>query len=230
MKKILITGANGTIGTILKNNLKNDYDITEMDLPQTDITQYDKIIEIFPGHNIIVHLAWNVKTENFRNGKIDVDNALMFSNVYKTAIETKIPRVIMASSIHAENFYKHKPDTLLSPNLNLFGPDSPYGASKIFMESLGKYYSQNHGLEVVCIRFGGVNLEDKILKPEEEDGFDKIWLSHRDLTNLIKTCIEVEKIPNNFLVVYGISNNSSRIHDYSNPIGWVPGDNSMNYQ
>lgn len=221
MKKILITGVNGTIGTVIKNNLK-DYDITPVDFPETDVKQYNNLLKIFPGHDAVIHLAWDTNTENFRSGKINTDNALMFYNIYNAALETKIPRVIMASSVHADNFYIWKEKKLLTVD-KIIGPDSPYGASKVFMESLGRYYAQK-GLEVVCIRFGGVNLEDKI--NIEEENFDKVWLSHRDCIELIKKCINAEKIPNNFQIIYAVSNNSSRIHDHSNSLGWEPKDDS----
>lgn len=222
MKRIAITGANGTIGTVLRKGL-TDYDIIPIDLPEIDVRDYEQLLEVFPGHDAIVHLAWDGKSENFRNGKYDPDNSLMFYNVYRASVETKVPRVIMASSVHAVNFYKWKNSRLLTPDIKM-EPDSPYGADKVFMEALGQYYSQR-GLQVVCIRFGGVNPEDRVDVPEE--GYHKVWLSHRDCVELVRTCIEAS-IPNNFLIVYGVSNNSQRVHDYSNPLGWVPKDNANN--
>lgn len=141
----------------------------------------------------------------------------MTYNVYKAAIKTRVPRVIMASSVHADNFYNWKGPELLSP-YRIPIPDSPYGANKVFMESLGRYYATK-GLEVVCIRFGGVQG-----KPPLDDYEKLVWLSHRDCTELLRRCIEAESIPNNFLIIYGISDNANRIHDYSNPLGWAPQD------
>lgn len=219
MKKVAITGASGTIGTVLRKGL-TDYDITAMDLPEIDVRNYEKLLEVFPRHDSIIHLAWDAKTENFRSGKINLDNTLMTCSVYRAAIETKVPRVIMASSVHADNFYNWKGPELMSPD-KLPIPDSPYGANKVFMEALGRYYAAR-GLEVVCIRFGGVNPEDK---PPLNDYYESlIWLSHKDCVKLVRKCIDAETIPNNFLVIYGVSNNKNRVHDYSNPLGWVPED------
>jgi len=223
MKKLAITGSDGTIGTVLKKNL-SDYVITPIDLPDIDVRNYDRLLEVLPNHDAVVHLAWDAKNENFRNCKINPDNSLMFYNIYRSAIETKVPRVIMASSIHADNFYLWRDKKLLTPDV-IIGPDSPYGASKVFMESLGKYYSQN-GLEVICLRFGGVNPEDKV--DIGEDGYNKVWLSHKDCVELVRTCIEAKKISNNFLIIYGVSNNTERVHDYSNPLNWIPRDNADN--
>jgi len=212
MKKVVITGAKGTIGTVLMKGLTG-YEITPIDLPEVDVRDYGRLLKIFPGQDIIIHLAWQTNRS---------DNVVMFSNVYRAAIEANVPRVIMASSVHADNFYDWKGPGLLTPDRTAV-PNSPYGASKVDMEALGKYYSQ-HGLEVVCIRFGGVNPEDTV--DVEEEGFKKVWLSHRDGVELVKICIDAESIHNNFVVIYGVSNNTYRVHDYSNPLGWVPKDNA----
>lgn len=221
MKRVVITGANGTIGTVLRRGL-TDYDITPIDLPEVDAGDYERLLQVFLGHDVVVHLAWNGKIENFRSGKIDPNNNLMTFNVYRAAIEAKVPRVVMASSVHADNFYKWRGPGLLTPDITI-GPDSPYGASKVFMEALGRHYTQQ-GLEVVCIRFGGVNPRDTL--EVEEEGYGRVWLSHRDCVALVKTCIDAPKIPNNFLIVYGVSNNSQKVHDYSNPLGWLPKDDA----
>lgn len=49
-----------------------------------------------------------------------------------------------------------------------------------------------------------------------------VWLSHSDCVSLIEKCLQADKIPENFAIIYGISNNSGKIHDISNPVGWVP--------
>ncbi len=221
MKKVAVTGANGVIGTVLRNGL-SEFEITPIDLPEVDVRDYGKLLTIFKGYSAIIHLAWDVKAENFRSGGLNTDNLLMAYNVYRAAAEAKVPRVIMASSVHADNFYDWKGPGLLSP-WRAPVPDSPYGASKVFMEALGRHYAAK-GLEVVCIRFGGVNPSDS-QKTGERD-YEKVWLSHRDCSRLVSACLGTPKIPNNFLIVYGISDNKGRVHDYSNPLGWKPVDGS----
>jgi len=222
-KKIVITGSNGVIGSILRGHLQ-EYKITPMDLPEVDVREYDKLLQIFPGHDGIIHLAWDKKTENFRSGKINPDNSSMTCNVYRAAVETGVPRVIMASSVHADSYSKWEGPGLLKPD-RIPVPDSPYGASKLFMEALGRHYAQDYGLEVVCIRFGGINLRDRV-NPENKDS--KVWLSQRDCVSLIKKCLEVSQIPNNYEIIYAISKNSNRTHDYSNSLGWEPKDDVLN--
>ncbi|MBI2176595.1 NAD(P)-dependent oxidoreductase [Candidatus Woesearchaeota archaeon] len=221
MKRIAITGAKGTIGTMLRKGLTK-YEIIPIDLPEVDARDYRKLLGVSKGCSAVIHLAWDAKAENFRSGGLNPDNILMASNVYRAALEAKVPKVIMASSVHADNFYGWKGPGLLSPD-RIPVPDNPYGASKVFMEALGRYYASK-GLEVICIRFGGVNPSDS-QKANERD-YERIWLSYRDCCSLVSACLDAPKIPNNFLIVYGISNNKGKVHDNSNPVGWRPADGS----
>ena len=52
MKKILITGADGTIGSVLKKGLSNDYEVTSVDIKgssdilKIDLTDYEALKEV----------------------------------------------------------------------------------------------------------------------------------------------------------------------------------------
>lgn len=221
-EKIAITGAKGIIGTILTEGLQQDYDITPLDLPETDVCDYQKLLNIIPGHNSIVHLAWNTKIDNMRSENIDPQNVEMFHNVYKAALQAGVPRVIMASSVHADRFDNWQRSEKISPK-TLPTPDSPYGASKVGMEAMGRYYSTK-GLQVACIRFGGVNPQNQ---PAKEPPYERaVWFSHRDCVSLVRSIIEANEIPDNFVAIYGMSDNPGRIHDISNPFEWKPKDSA----
>lgn len=224
-KKIIITGAEGVIGKILQNGSQDEYEITGLDLPDGDVRRYETLVNVASGHSAIIHLAWDTKVDNFLSGKISSENSQMFFNVYKTALEYKVPRVIVASSVHADRFYEWKGSGYMSP-YQLPNPDSPYGAHKVFMESLGKYFASK-GLEVVSIRFGGITPANKANKnhlPERA-----AFLSQRDGIALIKSILKAESIPNNFAIVYGVSNSDNRIHDITNTFGWVPQDKAEDF-
>jgi nucleoside-diphosphate-sugar epimerase len=60
VKKILITGAKGTIGSILCQEL-TEYSITSVDLPEYDIRNYEVLKKLAEGRDAIVHLAWNTQ-------------------------------------------------------------------------------------------------------------------------------------------------------------------------
>ncbi len=223
-EKIIITGANGVIGQILQKGLE-DYQITGIDLPNGDVRQYETLANVASGHSAIIHLAWDTETDNFLSEKINPENSQMFFNVYKAALEHQIPRVIVASSVHADRFYEWKGSEYMSP-YQLPNPDSPYGAHKVFMESLGRYFASK-GLEIVCIRFGGITPANKANKDHLVER--AAFLSQRDGVALMKSILEAESVPNNFAIVYGVSNSDNRIHDIINPFGWVPKDKAEDF-
>lgn len=94
------------------------------------------------------------------------------------------------------------------------------------MESLGRWFS-SRGLEVVCIRFGGISPANRANKdhlPERA-----AFLSQRDGVSLVRSILKAQSVPNNFAIVYGVSNSNHRIHDIANPFGWVPQDHAEDY-
>jgi uronate dehydrogenase len=219
--KIAITGAAGTIGTVMGRKL-TDYEIVPIDLPGTDARDYDVVLGAIKGCRAVIHLAWNLKDDNWDTGRISPDNATMTFNVYDAAKKAGVPRAIMASSVHADNFMKWSEKSLMN-TATVPIPTSPYGANKVFLEALGRFYAQD-GLEVVCIRFGSVNKGD--IPGTKGWDWRKVWLSHRDLGTMIMACVEAEKIPNDYVVLYAVSNNALRVHDWSNPLGWAPQDDA----
>lgn len=218
--KVLMTGNRGRVGTPLYKSLKGD--MTPYDLPENDHTDYENLKAKMTGHDAVVHLAWNVKTENYDTGKIDSSNLQGVYNIYQAATETNTKRVIMMSSVHADKFAGRDASLPLLKPFDLPLPDSPYGASKCYAEALGRHYAEEHGLEVICIRLGGVNSLDK--PPTSPETERQVWLSHRDLINLVQLCLDARSIPYNYTILYAVSNNKDILHDVGNPFGWYPQD------
>ena len=111
------------------------------------------------------------------------------------------------------------PSTLCCP----IGPDIPfrpsgfYGASKAFAEILGRVYSDQHGLSVLCIRIVQANQENRPHSPR--------WIRHSDVEQMLRKCIEAKDLP--YGVYYGVSDNRNAIWDISNAerdLGYRPID------
>lgn len=221
MPKVIITGSGGTVGSALRAQLP--YDTTDFDLPHLDAKNFNHLFQTARGHDTLIHLAWDFEMDGWLGENLNPDNTLISFNVYEAARQAGIKRVIMASSVHADEFHSHdiRQHGLLQP-YDLPKPDSPYGASKVFMEALGRYYADAKGLEVICIRFGGVNLQDQ--PPAVPDSERQVWLSQRDCASLVQACVEAPTIDNNYALLYGISDNAGRLHDLTNPFGWMPMD------
>jgi len=230
MESIAITGGNGVIGSVLTEGLKGEYPITSIDKqknPEHDVTKLEILLPLFQGKKAVIHLAWNMDEIAWNEGKSE-DNMMMARNVFEAALRDDVKRVVLASSVHADRYYKDWDGLeLLSPQREhpQPWPDLPlnkYGHTKLEIENLAKQYARK-GLEIVCIRFGGVYRHGE--NPDEEH--KHTWLSHRDAVNMVRKVLEANEVPNNFSVFYGISNNQGRrIHDISNPFGWIPEDNA----
>lgn len=263
-KKVLITGAGGIIGSALREHLVGNYEFVYLVHREAHVTDHNyKVIDVlrdyrglkkaFEGQDVVVHLAIT------REEPTTLNNMAMTNNVYRAAYEAKVPRVIMASSIHAaggywaEDFYYPPHDGRLCKKLEyryianreldkvkkislvsvdkLPYPDSYYAATKVYMEALGKYYS-DFGLSVVCIRFGGVNRDDSPLTGLlGEIGYHSIWFSHKDVAQLVGKCIDATNLPP-FVIFFGVSNNKYCILDISNSrrlLGYKPEDDAETF-
>lgn len=76
-------------------------------------------------------------------------------------------------------------------------------------------YYELHGLESVCLRIGSV-LEDDNTNGDAHD--ESIWLSHRDLVQLVTKSLFGEV---KFVIYYGVSNNQKRFWDISNAVAEI---------
>ena len=47
-------------------------------------------------------------------------------------------------------------------------------------------------------------------------------LYKEDFADLMRICIEVEKVPDNFAIFYAVSNVKGRVHALDNFLGWTP--------
>lgn len=224
-KKIVITGSCGSLGNILKKGLKC-YDLSFIDLNENGskkhfkvniVKELSKVIDIFKNNDVGIHLAWNIK-EDFPKETVDQNNKKMAENIYKAAVKAKIKRLIIASSVHANDYSQLQRKNY---DIEYPCPDSPYGASKVYIESLGRYYAKNYNLEIIFIRLGGVNKRDIPLF-NEDPNYNKVLLYKKDFIEIIKKCIEVIKIPNNYQIFTAISNNKNKVHQINNFLQWKP--------
>lgn len=217
MKKILITGSGGVIGSVLKKGLKHE--TTDFDLPDSSVLNLEDLLKATPGHDAVIHLAWGKKHDDWLSENFDPDNIQGAFNVYEAAHRAGVKKVIIASSVHADDFHGPHISGPLNPYV-LPTPDSPYGASKCMIEALGRYYATAKGLEVICIRLGGVNRADE--PPASPHSERQVWLSHKDCIDMMTACIDADTLPNKYAIMYGVSNNEDLVHDLTNPFGWRP--------
>lgn len=241
--RILITGINGLIGTILHNAFRDRYDVYGADLDgefservvKADISKYPEIaaaVQRFSPLDVIIHLAGNPNVDATWEEVLHA-NIIGTRNVFEAAREFKARRVIFASSNHATGAYEGlgehqymppegEPE-IISP-LDPIRPDSDYGVSKAFGEAVARYYRSRWGVEAICLRIGGVLKDDD---PTKDVRNRRIWLSHRDLIQLTEKSMTAN-VP--FGVYYGVSKNREIFWDISNAredLGYEPEDDAF---
>jgi nucleoside-diphosphate-sugar epimerase len=215
--RIAITGASGLIGRIVVDGL-DDWKVSRYSLPWCDLRKYGNALRALANQDMVIHLAWNRNGDNMLSHSCNSDNTAMFNNVYLAAIEKKVKRVIVASSVHVEDLDLWRGPELLTVDRTP-DPATAYGVHKIFLENLGRHYSRM-GIEVVCIRFGGVHKSN--VPPNHSAIEAAVFLSHEDCISVIKAAVSAKEIPGGFLVLYAVSDNANRMHDITNAVGWEP--------
>ena len=253
MKRVLLTGAEGRIGTALRTHLADRYELHSLTLePQDfpshvgDIADLEQIRPAFEGMDAVVHLAAAAKVTSPWS-EILPANIVGTYNVFEASRQTEVGQVVFASSNHAIGMYEvdgapgiyelddpRVYDERVEPR-----PDSLYGVSKVYGEALGRYYAEQHGLRVICLRIGSVNDDDDPTRPLELEASPSklrtddekrrrtraVWLSQRDCAELVAVALESE-LP--WAVVYGISDNPRQMWDLASAraLGYRPRDSA----
>lgn len=240
-KKLFVTGASGRVGAALCPHLRQRYDLRLLfhstlprDLPAqdevvvSDITHLGAMLEATRGVDAIVHLALGRRERGGHRLLVADQARLTFEvdmqgtyHLFEAARINRIPTVVYASTNHVTGM--NEKEGLLSHPDAPVRPDSIYGAGKAFGEALGRYYADQHGLRVFCLRianFNGLDEPGRYYEP----GYSR-WLSPRDLAQLTWRCIEAEGL--NWGIFYGVSRGAERKWDLTNArelIGYQPED------
>ena len=96
------------------------------------------------------------------------------------------------------------------------------------IEALGRYYSDVHGLSVICLRYGRVKQEDRPTTPRDF----AVWCSLRDAAQMIERCIDAPESLR-FDVFFVISNNKWGYRDISHArevLGYDPRDGAESHR
>jgi NAD+ dependent glucose-6-phosphate dehydrogenase len=223
MRTILITGSKGIIGSVLRRELSGRYEIRGVDLPQ-DISRYEDLWAQMAGVETVIHLARRFSPDDpiERRMRIYPQNVQIDVNVFTAVVRAEVKRLIVASSVHADN---HRDPALVGPltTPGSYCPATPYGVYKLLEEEVGKALSKQFGFDFIGMRFGGVTRDNSV---KTGAGQTATWLSHDDLLSAIDACLAVEPVPGRSTIFYAVSDNADRIHDTTNPFGWKPTDNS----
>ncbi|GAB7531436.1 NAD(P)-dependent oxidoreductase [Pseudomonas sp. 3A(2025)] len=231
-KRLLITGAAGRLGRVLRKHMQafaDELRLTDIadlgtaaaheELVRCDLGNFADVLALAESVDMILH-AGGVPLENtFAN--ILNGNIVGTYNVYEAARQQGVKRVIYTSSNHAIGFYD-RTETLDASVAHR--PDSLYGLSKCFAEDLGRYYWDKFGIESVNLRIGS-----SFEKPLDRRML-ATWLSFDDFAQLCERSLLAPRVGH--MIVYGMSNNRESLWDnrMASSLGYQPKDSADNYR
>ena len=231
MKKIVLTGAIGRLGSYLREPLTKLADeVVSSDIldgpaslyagesyVKADLSNLDEMVALLEGADMVVHFG--AIGDEAEWDAILQSNIVGAYNVWEAAHRNGVKRVVYASSVHAVGMHKstdvigldapHKPDTY-------------YGLAKCFCEDLASLFWDKRGIESVCMRiFSAASVTNSRSLGT--------WLSYDDLIHLVEQSITTPVVE--FTKVWGISNNDRMVVDNSGAahLGYKPKDNAEVY-
>ena len=228
-RKVLITGATGGMGRTLSQGLADDYDLVlhgrnpdedeKHRFQIADLEDYDQTEALMEGVDTVVHMAGSASPESDWDAVLSA-NIIGFRNTLEAARAHGVRRFIFASSNHAMGFYDRDEQWPVYPHM-LPRPDSLYGVSKVFGESLGRFYHEKYDIDFIALRIGwnGEHPDTADL-----DLLRAMWLSDDDSIQAVRCAIEAEV---KFGLFYVVSDNPNRRWDLTNTmleLGYRPKD------
>ena len=231
MKRIVLTGAAGRLGSYLREPLTALCDtLVSTDIVDdvgalypgeeyvaADLAELDPIVALCEGADMIVHFGAIVDEAPFE--RLLGPNFVGSYNVWEAAHRHGVRRVVYASSIHAVGMH---------PKADFIGadaahrPDTYYGLAKCFTEDLARMCWEKRGIEAVCLRIASCAQVTSARALGT-------WLSYDDLIQLVTRSLDTPTV--GFAIAYGVSANDRAGLDNSGAshLGYRPKDNAEAY-
>jgi uronate dehydrogenase len=231
LKKLVLTGAAGRLGSYLREPLSKMCDeLVSTDIMddvgklypgeryvKADLVSYDQIFPILERADMVIHFGAIVDEKPFE--ELLGPNFIGSYNIWEAGYQQGVRRVVYASSIHAVGMHKKR---------DFIGVDAPhrpdtfYGLAKCFTEDLGSMYWDKRQLESVHLR---------ILSAAQVNNARALgsWLSYDDLIHLVERAIDTPSV--GFSIIYGVSNNDRAPVDntLASFLGYRPKDNAEQF-
>ena len=232
MPIILITGAAGRIGTMLRSRLAAPgrtlrlLDLTPVvpgpgeEAIGASVTDMDAMTAACRGVDAVIHMAGipgEAPWERIQD--VNINGTYV---AFEAARRAGVPRVIYASSNHAVGFTPRARFPV--PDYAFPLPDTYYGVSKVTGEAMAALYNRRYGMDTICVR---------ILSCFERPMSSRMlatWLSPDDAGRLFEACLCAERP--GFRVIFGVSANTRGgwvSLNEARALGYEPQDDAEQY-
>ncbi len=205
MGKVLMTGAAGGVGRMMRPLLRERYGevvlsdrapLDDLEVGESfracDLTDPKELAAMLNGVDRVLHLGGQSVEADWDT--VLAANIIGLHNFYEGCRSAGVKRVIFASSNHAIGFYGRNRRLDVE---NRTRPDSRYGVSKVFGEALASLYADKYGIGTLSVRIG--NIDDQPVDTRRLS----IWLHPEDFLQLCAIGFEHPEIHNQ--VVWGMS-------------------------
>jgi uronate dehydrogenase len=210
MPTILITGASGQIGSMLRPRLARAgralrlLDVRAPDGPAgpgeevivASAADMAAMTKACAGADAVIHLAGISGEAPWE--RILETNIQGAYTAFEAARRAGVPRVIFASSNHAVGFTPRAAFPV--PDYAFPAPDTYYGVSKVTGEALAAQYHHRYGMDTICLRILSCFERPQSLR------MLFTWLSPDDAGRLFEACLTAERP--GFRVMFGVSANT----------------------
>lgn len=225
---VVITGGLGRVATVLLPWLRKHYRLRLVDratatartgdVVRADIGDPDAAYRVFEGADAILHLAANSSPWQTWDS-VYAANVRTTQIVLESAAAHAVPKLVLASSLHALGEYNRPEYWPVDPRLDP-RPCCAYGLGKVVLESMGRVHADRTGASVTCLRFGLTGW------PLTERRYLGQWLSDDDAGRLVLAALRTDE---RYGVHFGVSANTRNHWDITSArheLGYRPEDDS----
>lgn len=230
-KRLLLTGAGGGLGRMLRQRIKPWTQVVRLsdvidlgpaaegeEIVQCDLADNAAVLALLEGVDAVLHFGGISVEDRFE--PIMQANILGLYNLYEAVHKAGVKRVVYASSNHVTGFYRTT--DLVDADMPV-RPDGFYGLSKCFGEALSRYYYDRFGIETVCLRIGSSFPEPRNAR------MMTTYLSYDDLVELIRCSLFTPRVGHT--IAFGTSGNDTTWWDNrkASHLGYQPKDSSRTF-
>lgn len=225
MQKVLMTGAAGNVGRLLRPILRQHYALAVTDMVEFDAAEGEtKTVGDLASPKFCDGLVKDVDAVLHLAGLVapDVDfeetlepNYRALLNLLEACRAHRTGRFVFASSHHIVGLH---PSSERHDESAPVAPDGFYGLSKAFGEAASSMYARRYGIRTLILRIGNAD-------PHVVDGRrERLWTSGRDMAQLIDIGLRHPDVTCD--IVYAVSNCPDPIFDNrrAEQLGYRPAD------